>query len=567
MEDASHENGDGGEADDHPSQQYGDETNNSSLGSNNGWRHKCTSSLNESLEGIDEEHGHEQPLALGRIGSSSNGGGGGDGATDHQQSSKSVSTILNKHNRTISSTPTTTTAAVDHGGAADHHLSLSSSTTTTKFSSTQAKTSSSFSSKADQRSKTLYLKTAFWLTIWYSTSLATLFLNKIILSRPNSSVHVLGMCQMTTAAVLGGWSAFGGLDYMTRVGRELFHCCLDIYFRCRRLLCRGGGGVTRQLGADGIERSSLLLANSLKSDDGMVLPTKSKSSNNGVMAGMSGTGRGGGGGGGMSFHFARDMSIVGILRGVTVLLGLVALEHVPVSFVETIKATAPAFTVLFARLILQERTAPQVMLTLVPVVGGLILCSATELRFDSIGFMAACLNNCADCVQNVMSKRMLTHMKPTQLQFYTSVAALVLQTPLILRDISGILNRWAHNNSDEDIMVTVEEEEVERHLDTTEDDGELLSSSYYHHDNEWSLTKLLIVDAIFYHLQSVSAYCTMGCMNPVSQSVANTLKRALLVWASIIYFGNPITSSGVVGILMVVAGVFLYNHVRRIHQS
>jgi solute carrier family 35 protein E2 len=82
-----------------------------------------------------------------------------------------------------------------------------------------------------------------------------------------------------------------------------------------------------------------------------------------------------------------------------------------------------------------------------------------------------------------------------------------------------------------------------------------------------SMTRLLLIDAVFYHLQSVSAYCTMGCMNPVSQSVANTLKRALLVWASVLYFGNPVTHSGIVGILMVVAGVFLYNHVRRIHQS
>ena len=75
------------------------------------------------------------------------------------------------------------------------------------------------------------------------------------------------------------------------------------------------------------------------------------------------------------------------------------------------------------------------------------------------------------------------------------------------------------------------------------------------------------MDAIFYHLQSVSAYCTMGCMSPVSQSVANTLKRALLVWASILYFGNPVTNSGIVGIIMVVSGVFLYNHVRRIYQG
>ena len=65
----------------------------------------------------------------------------------------------------------------------------------------------------DGRSRAVFDKTAFWITAWYGTSLAILFLNNIILSRPDSSGHVLGMCQMTAKAVLvggGGWSAFGG---------------------------------------------------------------------------------------------------------------------------------------------------------------------------------------------------------------------------------------------------------------------------------------------------------------------------------------------------------------------
>ncbi len=534
----------------------------------NGWRHNKRSSQNELLdEIIDEEHGFEQfDTNSSTLLQGGNNRGEVDAATANTQHNANGNT-MEKQNRTSclpSSSLLSATAAVDHGGA-DHHHHDDNTTMPSLLSSSS---SSNHSSMSDQRSRTLYLKTAFWITAWYSTSLATLFLNKIILSRPNSSVHVLGMCQMTTAAVLGGWSTFGGLDYLTRLGRGFFYCFMDEYYRCRRL-CRGGGAtsiIKSHRVEDSIEGSALLASYSWKSDAGTVRSTKSKSTNAVVATG----GGSGGGVGGISVHFARDMSIVGILRGVTVVLGLVALEHVPVSFVETIKATAPAFTVLFARLILQERTAPQVMLTLVPVVGGLILCSASELRFDTIGFVAAVMNNCADCVQNVMTKRMLAHMKPTQLQFYTSVAALALQTPLILRDVSGLVVRnWTQHSAYEDIDTVDEGEDelLERHLDTTEDDGQWLSSSNYNNHSEWSLTKLLIVDAIFYHFQSVSAYCTMGCMNPVSQSVANTLKRALLVWASLLYFGNPVTSSGIVGILMVVVGVFLYNHVRRMHQS
>eukprot|EP00579_Thalassiosira_antarctica_P023373 CAMPEP_0201987070 /NCGR_PEP_ID=MMETSP0904-20121228/91601_1 /ASSEMBLY_ACC=CAM_ASM_000553 /TAXON_ID=420261 /ORGANISM="Thalassiosira antarctica, Strain CCMP982" /LENGTH=456 /DNA_ID=CAMNT_0048541159 /DNA_START=815 /DNA_END=2186 /DNA_ORIENTATION=- len=456
---------------------------------------------------------------------------------------------------------------------------------------------------------------------------------------------------MTTAAVLGGWSTFGGADYVQNSAMYLWRS-LPESIQCR--VGFGGEAPPRRGNTKGG-------GDHLNHEEKRHLDNHPTSPNH-TSEQASSPSKTDPKGSGVSFHFVRDMSIVGVLRGLTVVLGLIALEHVPVSFVETIKATAPAFTVLFARLILQERTATPVMLALLPVVAGLVLCSAAELRFDTVGFVAAVMNNvsfvetikatapaftvlfarlilqertatpvmlallpvvaglvlcsaaelrfdtvgfvaavmnnCADCVQNVMSKKMLAKMKPTQLQFYTSVAALMLQTPFVLRDATGLIRKWTHPADEEDVLVMMDA--------VTEDDNAsleeglsltkllIIDAVFYHlqsvsayctmgcvlvmmdavteDDNAsleegLSLTKLLIIDAVFYHLQSVSAYCTMGCMSPVSQSVANTLKRALLVWASILYFGNPVTNSGIVGIMMVVAGVFLYNHVRRIYQS
>lgn len=132
-------------------------------------------------------------------------------------------------------------------------------------------------------------------------------------------------------------------------------------------------------------------------------------------------------------NFLCDMLLVGMMRFATVILGLVSLKYVAVSFTETVKSSAPFFTVIFARLILGERTSWTVTLSLVPVVGGLALCSATELSFNYIGFFAAVLNNCIDCVQNVFSKKLLsTHYNYVNLQFYTSAAALVIQLPVML---------------------------------------------------------------------------------------------------------------------------------------
>ena len=278
----------------------------------------------ESLEHIDEEHGISRSLL-------------------RSDSSEKKGSLSNKKNKLKHKS---STLSIDNG---NNHNNKSNRDTP---------------NKQDHRSKALFFKTAFWITCWYSTSLATLFLNKIILSKPNSSVHVLGMCQMTTAAVLGGWSTFGGLNYIQNV-------CMKVY----RCLVPGVAMITHDSG------SEMLNSSSPTKKEQVGTPSKPTETS------------------GVSFHFVRDMSIVGILRGITVVLGLVALEHVPVSFVETIKSTAPAFTVIFAKLILKERTATPVMMTLLPIIAGLVLCSASELSFDTIGFVAAVSNNCADCVQ------------------------------------------------------------------------------------------------------------------------------------------------------------------------
>ena len=138
-------------------------------------------------------------------------------------------------------------------------------------------------------------------------------------------------------------------------------------------------------------------------------------------------------------QFLACMSLVGLMRVVTVMLGLVSLKYVAVSFTETIKSSAPFFTVVFARLMLGEVTsarvrparrphpspsprpspspsshpslsphpslrprpstnphpwaptpplAPaQVHLSLVPVVLGLALCSYSEISFNMVRYL------------------------------------------------------------------------------------------------------------------------------------------------------------------------------------
>merc|ERR1719347_1965718 len=134
--------------------------------------------------------------------------------------------------------------------------------------------------------------------------------------------------------------------------------------------------------------------------------------------------------------FVRHMTIVGGLRFCTVLFGLLALNYVAVSFTETVKSSAPAFTVVISRLILGQVTGVYVKLSLIPVMGGLALCSANELSFNIIGFMFALTTNVSECAQNVYSKMLISgdsfRYSPAEMQFYTSLASLVVIIPTSL---------------------------------------------------------------------------------------------------------------------------------------
>uniref|UniRef100_A0A3Q1FET6 Solute carrier family 35 member E2B n=1 Tax=Acanthochromis polyacanthus TaxID=80966 RepID=A0A3Q1FET6_9TELE len=236
-------------------------------------------------------------------------------------------------------------------------------------------------------------------------------------------------------------------------------------------------------------------------------------------------------------NFIMIMLFVGLMRFTTVVLGLVSLKNVAVSFAETVKSSAPIFTVIMSRLILGEYTGLWVNLSLFPVMAGLALCTATEISFNMLGFSAALSTNIMDCLQNVFSKKLLSgdtyRFSPPELQFYTSAAAIIMLIPA-----------WVFLL---DIPVT----------------GKSGQSFILSQD----IILLLLFDGCLFHLQSVTAYALMGRISPVTFSVASTVKHALSVWLSIIVFSNQITILSAAGTVLVFIGVFLYNKARQIQRE
>nr|XP_005986162.1 PREDICTED: solute carrier family 35 member E2-like [Latimeria chalumnae] len=239
-------------------------------------------------------------------------------------------------------------------------------------------------------------------------------------------------------------------------------------------------------------------------------------------------------------NFLMIMLFVGLMRFATVVLGLVSLKNVAVSFAETVKSSAPLFTVIMSRLILGEYTGMWVNLSLFPIMGGLALCTASEISFNMLGFSAALSTNIMDCLQNVFSKKLLSGDKyrftPPELQFYTSAAAIFILIPA-----------WVF------LLVSASPQQFR------------LSRSRY----SWALNRnvvfALVTKVVIFHCFGFFLFPLSFPTPDLFFSVASTVKHALLIWLSIIIFGNKITAVSAVGTLSVIIGVMLYNKAKR-HQ-
>uniref|UniRef100_A0ABD2WQ43 Sugar phosphate transporter domain-containing protein n=1 Tax=Trichogramma kaykai TaxID=54128 RepID=A0ABD2WQ43_9HYME len=205
--------------------------------------------------------------------------------------------------------------------------------------------------------------------------------------------------------------------------------------------------------------------------------------------------------------FYKHMTLVGCMRFSTVVLGLISLNYVAVSFTETIKSSAPLFTVLISRYLLGEQTGLYVNLSLIPVMGGLALCSANEISFNSKGFIAALATNLTECLQNVYSKMLISGANfkytPAELQFYTSLASIVVQIPVSILFVD---------------YSTIE------------------------HSLELHLLAAFLLNGIFFHFQSITAYVLMDYISPVTHSKKGIFDMAIHFIVQ--QYGHWLISSG-----------------------
>lgn len=205
----------------------------------------------------------------------------------------------------------------------------------------------------------------------------------------------------------------------------------------------------------------------------------------------------------------------------------ISIWKVPVSYAHTVKATMPVFTVILSRLILGESQSPEVYCSLIPVVGGVMIATATEISFDFIGLVSALLATFTFSIQNIFTKKAMRDLRLNHLRLLLLMAIIAS---------AMLIPFWALYDLRRVILVIESGEQ----------------------DLLWLLV-ILTLNGFLNFAQNMVAFTVLSLVTPLSYSVAASTKRILVITVSIVLLRNPVGVINVLGMFVAIFGVFLYN--------
>ncbi|KAM7507739.1 hypothetical protein LguiA_018192 [Lonicera macranthoides] len=215
---------------------------------------------------------------------------------------------------------------------------------------------------------------------------------------------------------------------------------------------------------------------------------------------------------------------------INIVLGNVSLRYIPVSFMQTIKSFTPATTVILQWLVWRKYFDWRIWASLVPIVGGILLTSITELSFNMFGFCAALFGCLATSTKTILAESLLHGYKFDSINtvyYMAPFATMILAVPALLLEGAGVLE-WFRTTPD------------------------LLSSLVIIFGS--GVMAFCLNFSIFYVIHSTTA---------VTFNVAGNLKVAVAVTCSWLIFRNPISPMNAFGCAVTLVGCTFYGYVRQ----
>lgn len=208
----------------------------------------------------------------------------------------------------------------------------------------------------------------------------------------------------------------------------------------------------------------------------------------------------------------------------------VSFSKVAVSFTHVIKSAEPVFAVVFSSF-LGDIYPLKVWLSILPIVLGCSLAAVTEVSFNFGGLWGAMISNIGFVLRNIYSKKSLGDFKEVNglnLYGWITIISLFYLFPVAIF-VEG--SQWIQGYHNAIAAV-----------------GK--PSTFYF----W-----VLLSGIFYHLYNQSSYQALDDISPLTFSVGNTMKRVVVIVASILVFRNPVRPLNALGSAIAIFGTFLYS--------
>merc|ERR1712146_223777 len=191
-----------------------------------------------------------------------------------------------------------------------------------------------------------------------------------------------------------------------------------------------------------------------------------------------------------------------------------------VSFAQIVKAAEPVFAAATNALLLKDIDHPMVYAALLPIISGVGLASLKEMSFTWTALIAASLANQSAAFKNVVSKGVMKKpwakgLGPQNTYSVVNILALIATLPFVaFFDAKDFVPVW------ESIVAA---------------------------GNSAAAIKYSVLSGLAFYLYNEASFLCLSRLSPVTHSVANSLKRVVIIIASCIVFRNPMSLEGAIG--------------------
>lgn len=236
----------------------------------------------------------------------------------------------------------------------------------------------------------------------------------------------------------------------------------------------------------------------------------------------------------------KEIAPVGLFASLAHAFSVLALGAGAVSFGQIVKAGEPVFAAFNSALLLKEIDHPIVYACLLPIIGGVGLASLKELSFTWTALIAASLANQAAALKNVVSKGVMKNawaknLGPQNTYAVITLLALLFTLPFVAvfdaKDAVAVYNQVLDMGTGKDVV------------------------------------KYSVLSGIAFYLYNEASFLCLSRLDPVAHSVANTLKRVVIIVASCIVFQTPMTLLGGIGSGIAVLGTLLYSLAKKNYKK